>query len=579
MSTIRWVVCRHIGNEIQEFILRGRLFCIGSAPDNDLVLSAKNIPPLAMKIEPFENGYRCSIVAGGAVRVNGKKIRSQGISHGDEITIGSERLVVRAGVAAEPSECREQMLDNLNRFIDTVGRERELRPLLKNLLGILLELTGGSESFLFTLEPDGSPRLFESSGSGSAAERFSDTIVQTVIDKKEGICIANALTDPVFMNANSIADLRLHSAICVPMLTAGKFVGVVYIGSGSASVSFSPKDLPAVTMYASIAAMLIHHVDFIADQQRTIERLSGGGAMDGIIAGCPVMLAVLRAVRSVAGSDISLLLEGETGTGKNRIAELVHALSRRSAAPFVIVNCSALHGELLESELFGHRKGSFTGATSDHCGLFAAADGGTILLDEIGELESSLQAKLLRTLETGLIRSIGSSNEQRVDVRVVCATNRNLSAMVQEGTFRADLFYRINQFSIIVPPLRQRGGDIELLALLLLDRLKQQYPDRVIRGLTPASLRYLHTHSWPGNIRELSNVLHRALLTASGPLISIAPEQEAPEIVDDFDEATRQFQKRFIERAIEAAGGNKERAAKSVGLSRSTFYRYLSQLL
>ncbi|MBN1759520.1 MAG: sigma 54-interacting transcriptional regulator [Chitinispirillaceae bacterium] len=578
MNTARRVLCRLSENGRHDIVLRTRLFCIGSGTDNDLVVAGKNVPTLAVKIEPDGNGYHCSSGSGKPVIINGKKVRSAVLSCGDILTVGSEQLLFKEDTASQPGN-EDKVVENLKRFIDAVGKERELHPLLKNLLRILLELTGGTDCFLFTLEPDGSPQLFESSGNEHATERFSDTIVQKVLTTKEGICISNALADPAFRNAHSIADLKLHSVLCVPMLTAGNFVGLVYIGSANPGVSFTQENLSVVLLYASIAGMLIHHVDFMTDQQRIIERLSGSSAEDGVIAGCPVMRTVIEAVRSIADADISVLLEGETGTGKNRIAELIHARSRRSGKPFVVVNCSALHGELLESELFGHKKGSFTGAATDHRGLFSAADGGTLLLDEIGELETPLQAKLLRTLETGTIRQIGSNYEQPVNVRMICATNRDLQGMVREGTFRSDLYYRINQFSIIVPPLRERGDDIELLALLLLDRLKQQYPDRRISGFTPASLRYMRTHPWPGNIRELANVLHRAVLMTTGPLVNITGEREADTAPDSFDAATRQFQKQLLERAIRNADGNKELAARAVGLSRSTFYRYLSQLM
>lgn len=577
MSEVRCILRRLSENDSHEYQLRGRLFCVGSGRDNDLVINGKNVPLLAVKIEPCENGYRCSSFSGTPVVINGEKKASAVLASGDLVTVGGEQLLFEARGPGVPVP-RDDLPENLKRLIDAIGRERELRPLLKKLLRILLELTGGTDIFMFNLDAGGTPQLFESSGPGSTADRFSDTIVQAVLKRKEGVCISNALADPAFKNAHSIADLKLRSVLCTPMLTAGKCVGLIYIGSGNPAVSFSPDDLAAVSLYASIAGMLIQHVDFITNQQRTIERLSGTGGEEGIIAGCPSMRAVAGAVRAIAAADISVLLEGETGTGKNRIAELIHEKSGRSSGPFIVVNCSALHGELLESELFGHKKGSFTGATVDHRGLFAAADGGTLLLDEIGELEIPLQAKLLRTLETGSIRPIGSSRELPVNVRVICATNRDLKAMVREGLFRADLYYRINQFSITIPPLRQRGDDIELLALSLLNRLKQRYPDRGISGFSPESLSFIRTHSWPGNIRELSNAIHRAVLMADGPLIGFDLQQEDAALPVDFDSATRHFQKQFLEKAIKAAGGNKEVAAQTIGLSRSTFYRHLSQL-
>jgi Nif-specific regulatory protein len=324
--------------------------------------------------------------------------------------------------------------------------------------------------------------------------------------------------------------------------------------------------------------MLINHIDYITEQQTTIDRFISTMTDDGIIATSPSMQKVLATVEAIAGADITVLLNGETGTGKNRIAELIHSRSQRSSKPFVIVNCSAVRGELLESELFGHKKGSFTGASNDHDGLFAAAGGGTLLLDEIGELELPLQAKLLRTLETGMIRPIGTTREICVNVRVLCATNRDLTLMVRENLFRADLYYRINQFPITVPPLRERGEDIELLAHLFFNRFKAAYPEKEVVAFHPDALHFIRTHRWPGNIRELSNTIHRAILMTDDRLIRFAPPETAELPATDFDTAIRRFQKNLLQKALLAANGNRETAAKNIGLSRSTFYRYLSQL-
>ncbi|MBN1306793.1 MAG: sigma 54-interacting transcriptional regulator [Chitinispirillaceae bacterium] len=573
-------VIRHLtpGGSI-DYQLRRRLFLIGCNADNDVVLRGKGVAPIMMKIEPCEDGYRCSATTKTPLSINGKRVKSATLAPGDSISIGKERFVFERAsfsAAASPGQ-RNSILDNFRRFVDAVGRERQLQPLLQNLMGILLELTGGTDIFIFKLDPEGKPQVFESNGSGSAEVRFSDTIVQTVLDRKEGIFIPNALADPAYKNASSISDLKLRSILCTPILSAGKCVGVIYIGSNSPAVSFTKDDLDVVAIYAAIAGMLFHHIDFIADQQSTIDRFTGAIADDGIIAASPSMLHVLRAVQAIASTNVTVLLEGETGTGKNRIAELIHRRSPRASAPFVVVNCSALHGELLESELFGHKKGSFTGAVGDHEGLFLAARGGSLLLDEIGELELPLQAKLLRTLETGAVRPIGSAREMPVDARVICATNRDLKTMVDEGGFRADLFYRINQFPIAIPPLRERDEDVVPLAYLLLNRYRSEYPQKEILDFHPATLHYMRTHQWPGNIRELANAIHRAVLMCRGPLVSFeSGEPAAASGPVDFESASRHFQKEFLEKAIIAAGGNKETAARNVGLSRSTFYRYLA---
>lgn len=564
----------------REIELRGRLFLVGSSPDCDLVLAGSSVPAVLLKIEPVEGGYQCSAATRRPFFINERKVKKARLSPGDRISTESASFIfdVPTGMTTRPETRELQIMKKLTRFIDAVGKQRQLRPLLRSMMRILLELTDGTDIFLFKLDHEEKPQIFECNRREKPEERFSDTVIQLVVERKRGIVVSNALNDPAFKNAHSISDLKLHSFVCAPILAAGRCIGLIYIGSHDAAVSFSENDLEAVQLYASIAGMLFQHIDFITEQQNTIERFTGSTSAGGLIAESPVMRKLLETVNAVASTDITVLLEGETGTGKNRIAEYLHSCSSRSAAPFVVVNCSALHGELLESELFGHRKGSFTGATRDHEGLFASADGGTLMLDEIGELELPLQAKLLRTLESGRVRPIGATQERPVDVRVVCATNRDLNRMVHMKQFRSDLYYRINQFSITVPPMRERGQDVVFLAYLFLNRYRSRYPEKEILDFHPDTLQYIRTAEWPGNIRELANAVNRAVLVARDPFVRFdTPDMTVSSDVN-FEEATRRFQKAFIQKALEAADGNRERAARHLGLSRSTFYRYLSQL-
>jgi two-component system response regulator GlrR len=241
-----------------------------------------------------------------------------------------------------------------------------------------------------------------------------------------------------------------------------------------------------------------------------------------------------------------------------------------------VVNCSTLRGELLASELFGHKKGAFTGALQDQKGIFQAADGGTLFLDEIGELDLPLQAMLLRTLESGMVRPVGQANEIRVDVRLICATNRQLEKRVAEGAFRQDLYYRINQHGITLPPLRERGEDILLLAHYFLEKAKPSFPDKQLAGFHPESLFALARYRWPGNLRELGNTITKAALFADSPVVRVS----LPEAQDrwmDMDEATNRFQVDYLQRALEVCGGDKDKAAAMLGMGRSTFFRYLAK--
>jgi transcriptional regulator with PAS, ATPase and Fis domain len=271
-----------------------------------------------------------------------------------------------------------------------------------------------------------------------------------------------------------------------------------------------------------------------------------------------------------------VLIDGETGTGKDLLAQYIHGKSRRSRRPFVVVNCSSLQKNLLESELFGHKRGSFTGAYREHRGLFSAAGEGTLFLDEIGELDGALQSRILRTIETKRIRAVGAAIEETVNVRLICATSRDLPQMVRDKLFREDLYFRLNQFRIHLPPLRERGEDIEFLAHFFLEKYKARYPEKEVTDFHPESLRLMALYDWPGNVRELSSVVHRAVVSAKNR-VAVVDVQAMEKTVQNFEDATRSYQKNLVLRALDLAGGNKDRAAKLLGIHRSTIFRYLEQ--
>jgi DNA-binding NtrC family response regulator len=303
--------------------------------------------------------------------------------------------------------------------------------------------------------------------------------------------------------------------------------------------------------------------------------------------GCSAtMQAVSRLIETVAPTDSSVLILGETGTGKELVARTMHEQSRRARLPFVPVNCGALPENLVESELFGHRKGAFTGADQNRKGLFEVADGGTLFLDEVGELDKALQVKLLRFLESGEVRRVGENEPFRVDVRIVCATNRSLSDMVVRDEFRQDLFFRINTFEISMPPLRERLDDIPDLVEHLLARRSKQRAD-TIPGISPEVFDALSQHHWPGNIRELANVVEHAAILAGGATILPehlpqqfrSPTRRAPVTGADAGTPTlRDIEMEHIVAVLERHQGNKPAAARELGISLKTLYNKLHQL-
>ncbi len=296
---------------------------------------------------------------------------------------------------------------------------------------------------------------------------------------------------------------------------------------------------------------------------------------DEMIGKSPVMQQVFRMIERAGPTEKAILIQGESGTGKELVARALHRHSARAEKPLVVINCAALPETLLESELFGHEKGAFTGATMMKQGLFEVADGGTLLIDEIGELAGSLQAKLLRVLEDGSMRRVGSLKERRVDVRLLAATNRNMAKEVQAGRFREDLYYRINVMSLELPPLRQRHGDIPLLA--------QQFlaPDWEIE---PQAMQALQRYSWPGNIRQLINAIERAKIMSDERLIHCddLPQEvlhqgpsvsESPTTSDEL----ASIQRAHIVEMLKREQGNKARTARALGINRRSLYRLIEK--
>ena len=319
------------------------------------------------------------------------------------------------------------------------------------------------------------------------------------------------------------------------------------------------------------------------------QRAAGGGVetaarLAEIEGKSPRMLEVYKLVARVAPTTATVLVVGESGTGKELVARAIHSHSTRAARPFVPVNCTALSESLLESELFGHARGAFTGAVAAKRGLFELADGGTLFLDEIGDMGARMQAQLLRTLQDGEVRPVGGTESIRVDVRLVCATNRDLEAEVKSGRFREDLYFRINVVTVRLPPLRERPGDIPILAAHFLAKIARR-EGRPQAGLSREALDGLSRHSWPGNVRELENAIERAVAVAKGDVVlrsdlpfEVQGQGLPPSggLIDDRPPLA-ELERRYIALVLAEAGGNKKKAAEKLGIDRRTLYRALER--
>ena len=309
-----------------------------------------------------------------------------------------------------------------------------------------------------------------------------------------------------------------------------------------------------------------------------------------MVAESPAMKKVLEELNHAAGSDVTVLLSGETGTGKEVAARYLHAMSARSGGLLVPVNCGALSETLLDSELFGYRKGAFTGAAADRKGVFEVARGGTVFLDEIGETPASVQVRLLRVLEEGKVKVLGEAVEREVDARIVAATNRDLAAQVAQGTFRQDLYYRLRVFPVVLPPLRERPGDIEPLLQLFLTRFSLEL-GKQIQGIDHDLMEMLHTYPFPGNIRELCNEVERAVVRAR-PGQPLTPDlfseelqqlRSAPALPDEelgmtLKAQLDELERRIIRRTLTRLGGKRVAAAKELGLTRQGLGKKIDRL-
>lgn len=392
------------------------------------------------------------------------------------------------------------------------------------------------------------------------------------------------------------------TAVAVALSRRDRVLAVICADSPVSRLALAKDDIDFLATLVRHVALRIDHIERLDSlRQENLALRQRCGEDYAIVTDDEKMKQVLELARRVADTDSTVLLVGETGTGKELVARAIHNDSRRRSKPFVAVNCAALPDTLLESELFGHEKGAFTGALERRIGKFEFADGGTLFLDEIGDISAAAQAKLLRVLQEGEIQRLGSNKTIKVNVRVIAATNKNLAEEVKKGTFRQDLYYRIRVVEIALPPLRHRPNDIPVLANYFLRQLRKCFPTPV-KSIAPETLRYLSRYPFPGNVRELKNIIERALVLASGDVIlpqhlpievleapsvngsqedvPVVPEEgpKVPVGAEAFTPKTlAELERAHIIRTLEYVGGNKFKAATLLGISRTTLYEKLKE--
>ena len=486
----------------------------------------------------------------------------------------------------------------LLRVYRRLAREDDLRRLLAQVVDAVMDLTD-AERGVVVMTAGGQPLEVSRELAGTAGVAFSRSIIARVLEMGAPVLSVDAVADDRFDGARSISHLNLRSVLAVPLLHRGEAIGAVYVDHRLRRGAWGEADLVLVEEFAELAALAIAHVRTLAEQRAQADALAAQGREltrlleerelevrglreatrpdrkihRGIVGATPAMQAVFRLIDRLADSDVPVVIYGESGTGKELVARAIHDGGPRSKKTFVAENCGAIPEALLESVLFGHAKGAFTGAHRATPGLFEAADGGTLFLDEIGEMSPGMQTKLLRVLQEGEVRRVGDTGVRKIDVRVIAASNRDLDAMVAANQFRKDLLYRIRVVKLELPPLRSRPDDLASLVEHFLVRHDRQRRLTV----TAAAMRQLARYAWPGNIRELENEVQRWValvetrveLADLSPAITASPASGASD-PDDLRLRPRldHLERELIDRAMTLAQGNQTRAAALLGLSR-----------
>ena len=421
-------------------------------------------------------------------------------------------------------------------------------------------------------------------------------IAGAVLADGHAVRVDDVAADPRFYSGiDRESGTTTRNMVCAPLDVHGRRVGVVQVVNRRHG-AFDDADVHLLETLASSIAVALQNArrfETLRQSEETLRTqilalrrdLAQPGRFAELVGDSPPMRELFALMHTAAASPIAVLIQGETGTGKELVARGIHRASLRGDKTFVPVNCAAIPESMLERELFGHRRGAFTGAVQDQRGLFEAADGGTLLFDEIGEMPLTMQAKLLRVLQDGEVTPLGDTRPRRVDVRVVSATNRDLAAEVRAGRFREDLYYRIGAFPIVVPPLRERRGDIALLVPALFAASAERH-GKPLAGIQVEAMTALEAYAWPGNVRELQNEIERAVaLTPAGgevetrhlsPRIADAPRPPAAppaSAAGKLREARAAFEAAFIAAALQRAGGNLSQAARELGLSRAMMQR------
>jgi two-component system, NtrC family, response regulator HydG len=480
-------------------------------------------------------------------------------------------------------------LSALMKVSTTINAIHGLEKLQKTLLELLFEVVPAQQGAIL-LSDEGSTEFESVFGldrlrGADETIKVSRTIARQVMRDGAALLASNPATQPA-LATESMINARPSSVLCVPLIMLNHPLGVIYLATEESATQINQDHLQLVTAIAGIAAVAIQnarHIEWLEWENKRL--LDDVNIEHNMIGESPVMRQVYQLISKVAPTDSTVLISGESGTGKELAARAIHQNSKRAAKPFLAVNCAALAESLLESELFGHEKGAFTGALAQKKGRLEIADGGTLFLDEVGEIPPALQVKLLRVLQEREFERVGGTRTIKVDIRLVAATNQDLEHAIEQGTFRQDLYYRLNVVSIEMPPLRIRREDIPLLASYFVEKYSSRC-NRRVNGISPEARARIKDYDWPGNVRELENAIERAVVLGTTEQIL---QEDLPEAILEtgvsqspttakYHEAVAQTKKQIILEAMEQAQGNYTDAAKILEVHPNYLHRLIRNL-
>jgi Nif-specific regulatory protein len=618
--------------------LKGAIFAldetettIGRESSNRVTISDLSLSRRHCKIEKEADQYTLvDLDSLNGTFVNGLPVKERQLKHGDRISLGDSvfLLLLREGEAPSPSgavhlnddnllggmtvylrredalyldsdkvqaalpheERTSRDLNTLLKISTTINSAKSLEALQKHLLQMIAEVVPVERSaiLLTSEEEEDFTSVFgwDTLMGTSCDANISRTIARRVMNEAVAILSNDVQDDRNFRGVESIISSRTRSLIAVPLITLDKKLGIIWLSTSDPIVWFDENHLQLVTAIAAMAAVAIENLRRVEWLKGENERLNAEIHLNHNMVGeSSRMREIYQRMARVAATDSTVLIRGESGTGKELVARAIHQNSSRRGKPFVAINCAALTETLLESELFGHEKGAFTGAIAQKKGKIEIAQEGTLFLDELGEMSPLLQAKLLRVLQEQEFERVGGTRSIKANVRVIAATNRDLEEAIKQGSFRQDLYYRLNVVTIAMPPLRERREDIPLLANYFVAKYAEKC-HRQIRGISSEARAALCHYDWPGNVRELENAIERAAVLGLSEMIQ--PE-DLPEAIfetgsdsdgtiDNYHEAIKEAKKQLILKAFEQAGGSYTDAARSLGVHVNYLHRLIRNL-